>query len=121
MSGLLLDMGKKLGERWVTLLVLPGLLYVGTVIIAYILGWRHAVDVSMLMARISVWSSSTAGRSAGGAVFLIAAILLSSSGAALAAEALGVVIARCWLAEHWPYWPAPARALARWLVNARAS
>jgi hypothetical protein len=120
-SGLLLDLGKKLGERWVTLLILPGLLYVGTVVIAFILGWPHAADVSMLIGRTSAWSGSAAVRSAGGAVVLIAAVLLSSSGAALAAEAFGTVIARAWLAEHWSYWPTPARALARWLVDARAS
>lgn len=121
MSGLLLDVGRKLGERWVTLLVLPGLLYVGTVVVAYVLGWRHAVDVSMLAARIGTWSDNAAARSAGGVVFLVAAFLLSSSGAALAAGALGTAIARCWLAEYWPCWPAPARALARWRVNARRS
>src|SRR5690349_6171013 len=120
MSGLLLDIGKKLGERWVTSLVLPGLLYVGTVVAAYILGWQHAIDVSMLTAKISTWSGGAAVRSAGGAVFLIAAVLLSSSGAALAAGALGIVIARCWLAEHWRYWPKPARAIAGWLVEVRA-
>jgi hypothetical protein len=120
-GGLLLDIGRKLSDRWVMLLVLPGLLYAGAVVVAYVLGWEHAVDVPVLTAKISAWSRSAAVRSTGGAVFLIVAVLLCSSGAALAAEALGVVIARCWIGEHWPNWPAPARAVAGWLVDMRAS
>lgn len=121
MTGLLADIGKKLGEKWVALLVLPGLLYGGTVVVAYVLGWKHAVDIPRLASTINAWSDGAVVRSAGGAILIIAAVLLASTGAALAAEALGTAIARCWLAEHWTRWPGPVRALARWLVRARAS
>jgi hypothetical protein len=120
-TGLLGDIGKKLGEKWVALLVLPGLLYGGAVVVAYVLGWKHAMDIPRLASTINAWSASAAVRSAGGAILIIAAVLLASTGVALAAEALGTAIARCWLAEHWTHWPAPIRALARRVVRARAS
>jgi hypothetical protein len=118
---LLLGIGQKLGEKWLASLVVPGLLYVAAVVAAYVLGWNHAVDISMLMARISAWSNNAAARSAGGVVVVAAIALLSGMGAALAAEALGTAIAQCWIAEHWPRWPAPVRAVARRMVDARAS
>ena len=75
----------------------------------------------MLMATISRWSSNAAARSAGGVLVVAAAVLLSSLGAALVAEALGTAIAQCWLADHWTRWPALVRAIARRMVDSRAS
>ena len=121
MAELLLGVGQKLSEKWLSSLVVPGLLYVAAVVAAYILGWKHAVDVPMLMATISGWSNDAAARSAGGVLVVASTVLLSSLGAALVAEALGTAIAQCWLAEHWTRWPALVRSVARRMVDARAS
>lgn len=121
MAELLLGVGQRLGEKWLAPLVIPGLLYVAAVVAAYILGWEHAVDIPMLMATISSWSSNAAARSAGGVLVVAVTVLLFSLGAALVAEALGTAIAQCWLAEHWTRWPALVRAVARRMVDARAS
>ncbi|MER5853154.1 hypothetical protein ABT126_40965 [Streptomyces sp. NPDC002012] len=43
-NGLLLDLGKKIADRWLTTLFLPGLIWVGTAALAWRLGWAHALD-----------------------------------------------------------------------------
>lgn len=120
MTELLAELGRKLGERWLSLLVLPGLLFVGVLGIAFVLGWEHAVDVPWLVDELDTWTGASApsGATAG---LLIVAGLLASVGAGLAAEAVGSALGRWWLVEHWPHWPAPVRLVARRLVRARAS
>jgi hypothetical protein len=43
-NGLLDALGKKVADRWLTTLLLPGLLWVCTAALAWQLGWEHALD-----------------------------------------------------------------------------
>lgn len=119
MGGLLGELGKKLAERWLSLLVLPGALYLAIACLATTLGHRHAVDLALLTDRVSTWAASPAATSAGGQVVLLAAILAAAAGAGLAAQALGSAIERLILAADWRTWPPPLRQLADAQVTRR--
>lgn len=120
MTELIADLGRKLGEKWFTLLALPGLLYVATCVIAKTLCQTNALDFMLLFAQFDEWVG--AGKSSGSAVpVLVVAALLFSVGAGMAAEALGSGLGRLWLAENWSQWPRPVRSIARRLVDYRTA
>lgn len=48
MTAILTSIGTKLAERWATLVVLPGLVYIVAPGVAKTLGHRHALDVGRL-------------------------------------------------------------------------
>ncbi|MFB4270924.1 hypothetical protein [Nonomuraea sp. GTA35] len=112
MTGFLSELGKKLAERWVALLALPGLLYVAAALAATALGWPHALDVAELGRRIEMWAREPALGSVGGSVLVVGTILMGSVAAGLAAVALGR------LTEI--LWELPGRQRpARWLADMR--
>lgn len=111
MTGFLGEIGRKLAERWVALLAVPGLLYLGVVTIAIALGQDHAVDFPMWSRQVSTWAGSAALRSTGGALLIAAAVLTASIAAGLAAVVLGRVTEIAWTA---PGRHRPARWLANW-------
>ncbi|WP_326770755.1 hypothetical protein OG978_44460 (plasmid) [Streptomyces sp. NBC_01591] len=53
MGGLLSELGKKLAERWFSLLVLPGALYLAVLAVAQTLGHTHPFDALRLAGRSS--------------------------------------------------------------------
>ncbi|WP_149182138.1 hypothetical protein [Streptomyces sp. TRM49041] len=111
MTTLLSELGKKLAERWVALLVLPGLLYVGVAGAALRLGHSQALDVGELGRWITARASDPASHNAGVIVLLLAATLIAAAGAGLAAAALGRLVHGLWtLSGSRP----PLRVLARW-------
>ncbi|MFE3906661.1 hypothetical protein ACFXPY_42130 [Streptomyces sp. NPDC059153] len=116
---MLSELGKKLAERWATLLVLPGLLYLGTAAGAQALGYRRALDVEWLVEQINSWAGTPVATQAGGQIVLVAAVLVGSAAAGLAAQALGSVVERITLAAAWRSWPAPFRQLAEWRIRVR--
>jgi hypothetical protein len=119
MGGLLAELGKRIAERWMTLLVLPGALYLGVLTAAQVLGYRHPFDVDRLIQHTDrLANSATAGSSARLAVVLLAVLLLAAA-AGLAAQAVGSFIERLWLATNWPDWPTPLNLLARTRVRRR--
>lgn len=112
MDGFLPELGKKLAERWLSLLVLPGLLYLGALALARALGHRHATDVERIVRELTVWASNTNAFAPSALVPMLVAVLLASAGVGLAAQALGSLIERIWLAERWRSWVWPLRQLA---------
>ncbi|WP_433732671.1 hypothetical protein ACQP0C_10130 [Nocardia sp. CA-129566] len=103
----------KLAEKWLTLLVLPGTLYLAVAITALELGQRHWYDLPMLRDMLTRLASQPAARTAGTVVLGLAGLLAAASVAGLAAKALGAMIIRWWLA--------PARdPISRWLLARRA-
>jgi hypothetical protein len=120
MGVLLGELGRKLAERWLTLLVLPGALYLGAVITAATLGHVHPFAVHRLIDRLNQWTATPSARSATGlAIVLLAAFLLSAAACGLAAQALGALVGRLWLAADWPSWPSPLRQAAAALTRRR--
>ena len=111
MSEFLGEIGKKLAERWVTLLVIPGLLYVAVATLAVALGQTYALDVRSLTGQITRWAASAALKSTGGAILIIAVVLAGSVVAGLTAAALGRLTEIVWTL---PGRRRPARWLANW-------
>ena len=121
MSMILGELGKKLAERWLSLLVLPGALYLAVVYAAVTLGHRHALDVQRLMTEITARSVDPAAKMAGGQITLLVAVLAGAAALGLAAQTLGSLAERLILAADWQTWPAPLRAVAQHAVALRAS
>lgn len=119
MGGLLGELGKKLAERWLSLLVLPGALYLAIAATAIMLGHRHALDLPGLAACISSWTTAPADVDAGGQVVALAATLAAAAGVGLAAQGLGSTAERLILAADWRTWPSALRWLAAQRVNSR--
>lgn len=110
MGGFLAELGKKLAERWLSLLVLPGLLYLGALAAAYTLGHRHPFDVGRITRQLDAWITSSSVTS--GLVLILVATLLAAAGAGVTAQALGSLTERVWLADLWQSWPPPLRRFA---------
>lgn len=92
MSGFLTELGTKIADRWMTLLVLPGLLWTAALAAALRLGQEHAVDVAPLR----VWLDQIAGEPASHYIATVAlaaaATLLAAVAVALAAFAFGALL-----------------------------
>ncbi|MFE1989166.1 hypothetical protein [Streptomyces mirabilis] len=112
MGAFLSELGKRLAERWLSLLVLPGALYLAVAAAAYALGQSHPFDLARLTRRITEWAAHPAAGSVGGQVVLLAAALVAASAVGLAAQGLGSLAERACLAADWSAWPVPLRQLA---------
>jgi hypothetical protein len=119
MGGFLDELGKRLAERWLQLLVLPGSLYIAVAIAARTLGQSRPFDLPGLTAQVIIWAKSPAATTAGGQVVLLAAALAGSAAAGLAAQSLGSLVERLTLAAGWRAWMPPLRQLAQKRVDDR--
>jgi hypothetical protein len=119
MGGLLSELGKKLAERWLTLLVLPGALYLAVLGTAALLGHGHPFDLNRLIHRVSTTAEADTAHTPGGQIVILAAVLAGSAAAGLIAQALGSLVECLWLAADWRTWPRPLRGLARLQVDRR--
>lgn len=126
MGGFFQELAKTLANRWLSLLVLPGAFFLGTVWVAVTLGQSHPWDARLLADRADRTAASISGLPAGAQLLLAVAVLAAASGTGLVAQALAGVTRRIWLG----LWPAPfrgfgaartARRRTRWhrLVEAR--
>ncbi|MEY2247462.1 hypothetical protein AB8A21_31735 [Streptomyces sp. BF23-18] len=112
MSGVLVELGKKLAEKWLTLLVLPGALYLAVGVTANLLGHTHPFDVVRLSDQVTEWAKAPAAGTFGGQVVVLAAVGAGAAGVGVIAQALGSLIERLYLAADWRSWPAGPRAWA---------
>jgi hypothetical protein len=107
------ELAKKLAERWVALLLLPGALFVAAVVIGVRLGHAHALDWQALNAGDV---TAAFGRQSGGMQAVLAAVvLLVAAGTGLVVQALAGVTRRLWLG----LWPGVLAPLRRWRVRSR--
>ncbi|WP_431932163.1 hypothetical protein [Micromonospora sp. RP3T] len=113
------ELGKKLAEKWLSLVVLPGALYLVVLAAVVALGHAHPFDVGHLVDTITSGAAAPEVRSAGGQVVLLLAILGGAAVIGLVAQALGAMVERLWLASDWRSWPKPLRALADRQVRRR--
>ncbi|NUR57767.1 MAG: hypothetical protein HOV87_03550 [Catenulispora sp.] len=118
MDGFLGELGKRLAERWFTLLVLPGALYLAICATANALGQAHALEPGRLARRVTAWSK-TPGGTTGGQILILAAILVGAAAAGFVAQAVGRLAERLVLAADWTGWPYPLYLLASRLVDRR--
>src|SRR5215472_13375151 len=111
MGGFFDELGRRLAERWISLLVLPGALYIAAATVAHALGQAHALGVADLSEQIKLWARSPIAASVGGQIVVLAASLTAAASAGLAAQALGSAVERLMLAASWNGWIRPLRNL----------
>ncbi|MFI9202230.1 hypothetical protein [Streptomyces sp. NPDC053048] len=99
MNPLLATVGTKLTERWLNLLVLPGALFLGIAVAGRTLGHGHWHDAGRLRAALDHLAGRPAAERPGTAALLVAAVLLLSAAASMAAQFLGTAIERCLLRD----------------------
>ena len=119
MAGFLSALGQKLAEHWLTLLVLPGALFLATATTAHTLGQTHALEYRRLDDHITGWAQAPEAAGVGGQVVLLGSVLAAAAAAGLAAEGLGALVQRTALAADWHTWPRPLRQGAQLLVTRR--
>jgi hypothetical protein len=100
MDSFLVGLGRKLAEKWVTLLVLPGALFVSVTAVAIILGQGGWADIDRL---VRTGNQLVAGLAPGEAptrvILILIGILLASVAIGMVSRAGGRVIEYVWLAS----------------------
>ncbi|MGX9884497.1 hypothetical protein [Streptomyces sp. NPDC002276] len=96
MNTFLAELGKKVAERWLSLLVLPGALYLAVAAGAMVLRHGGWYDLGMLADHVNRIAARRRG--IGQVVSTGAALLLGSAGVGLVAQSVGGGVARLWLA-----------------------
>lgn len=119
MGGLLGELAKKLAERWLSLLVLPGALALATLVTADTLGPGHPFGIGRVIRRVDGWSTSWRGEGAASGAVVLLAVLLAAAAVGLIAEAAGSLIGTVWFAEGWESWPNRPYHLARRMTERR--
>ncbi|MEV2223853.1 hypothetical protein AB0E01_28790 [Nocardia vinacea] len=113
------ELAKKLAEKWLSLLVLPGAFYLAVAGAALTLGHSHALDVGLLVHKITSYAKNPAVTATGGQVVLLVATLAGAAAVGLGAQAVGTLVEHVALAVEWDTWPGPVRYPARWSVSRR--
>ncbi|GAA1286813.1 hypothetical protein [Saccharothrix xinjiangensis] len=114
MTPFLNELGKKLAEKWLSVLVLPGLLLLATTGVAVRLGHSSALDGRLLVKLVGQWAAAVARWPATGqAAGFAAALLASLAVGALVRAAADAVLRPIWFGN----WPRP---LATRATNRRA-
>jgi len=116
MSDLWSELSRQLADRWLSLLVLPGVLYIMVALAARTLGDQHPLDVETFYQRVAAEAKSPAVTSTGGQILILLAILAAAAAAGVTAQAIGVLVERVTLASGWDRRPrAAATATRRWV------
>lgn len=110
------ELAKKLAERWVGLLAVPGLLFVSCAWAGLRLGWAYALDLRLLASKASALGASLNKASGPAQILAIVALLLAAAGVGLIVQALTAPLRAWWLGQ----WPTGLRWAARWRTRARA-
>lgn len=109
------ELAKKLAERWLTLLLLPGALFIAAATIGPQLSHRHALDWVQLQRTVSAAAAAVSRQPASSQALLAIAALLTATTTGLMVQALAGVTRRLWLGS-WPRVLAPPR---RWRITGR--
>ena len=107
MTGFLAELGKRLAERWVAVLVIPGALFVSVAVAAMILRHRRWADTGLLWQALTEFTAT--GQDGVGltrGVVVLLAVLIASAGAGLVAQVLGRPVEHA-LTGRWPFFLRP--------------
>jgi hypothetical protein len=107
------ELGKQLADRWLSLLVLPGALYLAVAGAAVTLGHSHPFDAGRLVQRVTAIAADPSVRTTGGQVLLLVAAVLGAAAVGVAAQGLGALVERIAMAGGWSQWPAPIASTVR--------
>jgi hypothetical protein len=91
MIALLSEIGKKIADRWLTALLLPGLLFIAALVCAWLLGHRHALDLGELIRQISSRIAPLEKKPVQIAVVIVLVLLAATVSAHLAQALTGAV------------------------------
>lgn len=94
MTGFLAQISKRLADRWLELLVLPGALWVATALIGQRLGHSHPFDVARLQSWLDQEANMPSSRSVATVFLTAAAFLALAAAVGLAASATGTAVQR---------------------------
>jgi hypothetical protein len=115
MVGFFEELAKKLAERWLTLLLVPGALFLGAVWVGVRLGHAYALSWTRLTTELAGATASLARQPGGTQAVLVGALLLGATGTGLVVQALAGLTRAIWLGQ----WPRPFAFVRRPLVNSR--
>jgi hypothetical protein len=111
------QLGKGLADKWLSLLAVPGALYLAVVLAAGALGQSDAFDVHVLVTTFANWAKGVSASSTGGQITLWAAVLVACGAVGLVARGLAGGIERLVLGADWRRWPVPLR----WFADRRVT
>ena len=116
MTAFLAELGTKLADKWMTLLVLPGLIYLAVLAAGAELGQRRALDFLALRPAINRVAGQPAAGSTGAIILAAVALLAAAAAVALVANGLGQLAERAWTAtgDRWPASIMVERRQDRW-------
>ncbi|MFI1936195.1 hypothetical protein ACH44C_03200 [Streptomyces purpureus] len=118
-SAFLSALGGRIAERWLTLLALPGLLFIAAATTATVLGHEHWSDAGKLRTWLDTLAAAPASRSAGTIALVALGLLLGAAAVGTAAQTLGAAVELLWCAE--PRGPLLRRLADRRLRRWRAA
>ncbi|WP_255953277.1 hypothetical protein [Streptomyces odontomachi] len=98
MSAFFGELAKRLAEKWLTLLALPGVLLLAVSAAAATLGFRHALDVRRLLQSSEALVGHADRTSFAAVVLAVAGLLIAAAAVGLLAQAAGAGVRRTWLA-----------------------
>jgi hypothetical protein len=108
-SGFLEELGKKAAERWLTLLLLPGLLWTAALLAATQLHHDNPLDLTPALHAATHWTENPHTPTT--LAVVLAAVLLIASATGLAADGVAALLRRLWtIPGNYP----PARWLTQW-------
>jgi len=113
--GFFQELAKKLAERWLTLLVVPGALFLAAVWLGLRLGHADALNWTRLNADLTATTASFARQPGATQAVLAGVVLLGATGTGLVVQALAGVTRALWLG----LWPRPFAFLLRPLLDGR--
>lgn len=96
MPGLLAGIGTWIADRWLQTVVLSGMLWVATLVVAARLGQSHPFDAARLHTWLDEIATHRTGDSPAAILLAVAAALLTAGAAGLAAGGLGALHQRLW-------------------------
>ena len=99
MNTLLTEIGKRIADRWLTVLLLPGLLFTAALVCAWLLGHRHALDGGELARQIAAKVTPLNKQPVQIAVAIVATLLVATV-AAYVAQALTGAVNAAWTARR---------------------
>jgi hypothetical protein len=122
MNTVLAELGKKLADRWMGALLLPGLLFVAAAVCGVLLGHGAALDWTYLTGELTRLGERLTTRPAATAL-TVTGVLLAATASGLAVQGLAVAVRRFWVARRPRRWVVRRREKARaaWERDGRSS
>jgi hypothetical protein len=103
-NAFLAELGRKLADRWLDLLVLPGLLWFAALVAATRLGQGHPFDAVRLREWLDWEAAQPGSHSLAAVLAAVLGVLAAAAAAGLAASGLGGLLQRLWVLPGWR-WP----------------